>query len=77
MKRLFCVKSNKDNSIIPYPLDMGNNMVVQTKYFGNKRLAKEWRLELGGVSVAHVSRGPDHIGKHGHRIARMRLQPKN
>lgn len=42
-------------------------------YFETKVAAKVFRDEQG---ECHVSRGPDHMGKHGHKVVRMRLQPK-
>lgn len=64
MKRLFCVKNSK-GKIIEWETGA---------YFDNKQDAKEFRNHVPG---AHVSRGPDHIGKHGHKVARMRRQPKH
>ena len=62
MKELFVVK------------DSANRICATTD---NKVDAKVERDLLGGVAAGYrVSRGKDHIGKHGHTIRPMRLQPK-
>jgi hypothetical protein len=72
MKRLFCVKDSK-GKIIPKQLE-GAGIAEFTSC---KKEAKAFRDKLGGTNGGYyVSRGPDHMGKHGHRVARMRLQPK-
>lgn len=66
MKRLFCVKDSKGKNAV----HMANQ-----QYFDNKQVAKAFRDSLEGSH--HVSRGPDHIGKHsGYGVPRMRRQPK-
>lgn len=60
MKRLFVVKHGRN-----------------AEYFSNKMTAKAYRDNLGGVEAGvHISKGPDHIGNHGHSVPRMRRQPK-
>lgn len=61
MKRLFMLRLNRDNS----PVLNG----TEPAYFSNKMEAKKVRDELNSDSLnpeVHVSRGPDHMGKHGH-----------
>lgn len=74
MKRLFCVK-DKNSKLQPLGT-FGNK--DEPVYTDDKQHAKHVRDELGGVKAGyHVSRGPDHIGKHsGFGVPRMRRQPK-
>jgi hypothetical protein len=72
MKRLFCVKNSKGKKI---PLSTFG-YVYEGVYTDSKEHAKAVRDEVGGVEKGfHISRGPDHIGKHGHTVPRMRRQP--
>jgi len=48
--------------------------VADIFYLESKEEAK--RLRYLYPDDCHVSRGPDHIGKHGHKLVRSRLQPK-
>lgn len=68
MKRLFCVK-NGNSSVVDNP-ETGN------PWFDNKQKAKKFRDTLSEKPPYTISRGPDHMGKHGHKVVRMRLQPK-
>lgn len=70
MKRLFCVKDSAGRVL--------SGGTAKQKYFTASKLeAKAYRDTCGGISKGfYVSRGPDHIGPHGHKIRRMRLQPK-
>ncbi|NIP43111.1 MAG: hypothetical protein GWO28_10485 [candidate division Zixibacteria bacterium] len=75
MKRLFCVKNTNTKHKL-YPLSDKAAGEVQF-YTDDKMFAKGMRDALGGVDKGfHVSHGPDHMGKHGNRLSRMRLQPK-
>jgi hypothetical protein len=51
-----------------------------TRWFADKFTAKDARDEAGGVSKGFfVSRGPEHMGKHGdspNGVPMMRRQPK-
>lgn len=71
MKRLFAVRDNSGK------LFHGED--GKPAYFNNKEWAKEFRDAQNKNkkgSVAFVTRGPDHMGKHsGHRVPRMRRQP--
>lgn len=71
MKRLFCIRNVINNSLLK--LEEG------IFYSNNKTEAKKVRdvhNNNGKARVFCISRGPDHMGKHGNSIARMRLQPK-
>jgi hypothetical protein len=47
---------------------------VKNEYFDNKPAAKEFRNANGG----HVSKGPDHMGNHGHSVSdTMRRGPRD
>ena len=74
---LFCVKNSK-NKIVEHPVDLEDGNVVTEKYFHNKMEAKKWRDECGGNKEGmRVSKGPDHMGKHGEQpYPKMRRQPK-
>lgn len=84
MKRLFCVKDFK-GKVRPVMED-GEclkagfvSTVTDGVYFGCKQDAKDLRDHCNKHYINDpytVSRGPDHIGGHGHSVARMRLQPK-
>ena len=77
MKRLFCVKASNNKIIWPKYYEMANELEHDGIYFGNKMDAKKLRdydnNKYGPGS--YVSRGPDHMGKHGHSLAKMRRQP--
>lgn len=76
MKRLFCVKNVATRHKL-YPMSEKDADGNAQFYTDDKMFAKDLRDALGGVGQGyHISRGPDHIGKHGHGIARMRLKPK-
>ena len=55
-------------------LDNGETIISE---FDNKMVAKAVRNAENETAKHkwHITRGPDHMGRHGHRIARMRLQP--
>jgi len=77
MKRLFYVANRITGKMsIPH----GNEVTEaydSSGFFSSKEEAKKYRNELG-ASNWRVSRGPDHIGKHGQNpVPRMRRQPKN
>jgi len=83
MKRLFCVKDCK-GSVRPVMEDgecLHPNTVTceQDTYFQDKQDAKDLRDHCNKHYINDpytVSRGPDHIGPHGNKLCRMRLQPK-
>jgi len=76
MERLFCVKDSKSKKVDLITLT--GAPYKHGKYVDCKKHAKWCRDEFGGVEKGfRVSRGPDHIGKHGHTIPRMRRQPQH
>jgi len=72
MKRLFGIRNNEGKLVTHKQVTEGGGPLPC--YFNNKVKAKHCRNTLG--EGYHITRGPDHMGRHGHRIARMRLQPK-
>lgn len=70
MKRLFCVKHTHNPKAV--------KAVGIDCFFDNKPEAKQARDSVGGVDAGfYVSRGPDHIGKHGQgKVPYMRRQPR-
>jgi len=85
MKRLFKVVDCKGRMVWDQPEDalVGDGttlMCSKTGFTHDKMVAKDVRdfyNEHYCNGPYTVSRGPDHIGPHGHSIARMRLQPKH
>jgi hypothetical protein len=77
IKRLFCVKNGKGKMQIPHG-NLATDAYDSSGFFKSKSEAKKFRDSLGsGVDAGfYVSRGPDHIGTHGNKICRYRLQPK-
>jgi hypothetical protein len=69
MKRLFCIKHVSDPKAV--------KSIGLDTYWESKAEAKAARDEANKIKPGfHVSRGPDHIGKHGHTsVPRMRRQP--
>lgn len=65
MKRLFCLKDQRGK-------------IHANAFYENKMECKKIRDELNKEGVVwHVSRGPDHMGKHGMgRVPYMRRQPR-
>lgn len=80
MKRLFVVRNSKGNVVgIGDDYREGCEEYCASEFhFADKMVAKGYREHLGGVENGfHISRGPDHIGKHsGYHIPYMRRQPK-
>ena len=74
-KRLFRVKNSKgqfindDNGM---PLELSSKPEAKAI----RDLLNEDKTAKKDLKPYTVSRGPDHIGRHGNRVARMRLQPK-
>ena len=69
MKRLFKVVDSKGRML---------GGATDTNYFESKQEAKAVRDRINAAGENfHVSRGPDHMGKHsGFSVPRMRRQPK-
>ena len=73
MKRLFCVKGSTDK-VMEFGIELGPS------YFESKMEAKKGRDSMEGAANApyRVSRGPDHMGKHGQtNVPMMRRKPKH
>ena len=82
MKRLFCVRT-RANKIFNINRDFAEaypeykyGISHDGSFFEVKSTAKKFRDLVGGVERGfYISRGPDHMGKHGHSLAKMRRQP--
>ena len=70
MNRLFALKDHKGQLAIDPTYDLSNDVdVSKVIYFDNKMEAKKLRDHLNeshGKLKWTVTRGPDHMGKHGH-----------